>query len=236
MKLSAKELKRNARETLTGHYGIPMLSFVMTELIVLIINSPFQLSFQNNPTSFQFVISLVASLIISLLTTVLNAGRLYIHLNLAKHKKVQAFDLFYFFTRRPDRFILSGLLLLGMFLPIMLPAILCMNIAFVRNIPSLYFISVLLWGITMIPVLILSLTYQLVSYLLIARTDDRIVDIFRESRHLMRGQKGRLFYLNLSFIGMTLLAVCSFGIGFLWVSPYQNQTLIAFYRNAAGEI
>ena len=52
----------------------------------------------------------------------------------------------------------------------------------------------------------------------------------------MKGQKGRLLYLSLSFIGMSLLAICSFGIGFLWVNPYQSQTLIAFYRNVTGEI
>lgn len=236
MKLSSKELKRSARETLTNHYSIPMLAFVTTQLIVFIINSPFQTSLQNNPGSFQTIIYLLASAIISLLSTVLNAGRLYIHLNLARNKKIRLLDLFYFFNRRPDRFILSGLLLLCMFLPIMLPAILCTNIAFAMDIPSLYIISVFLWVVATIPIVFLSLTYQLVTYLLIERPEDGVIDIFRESRHLMKGQKGRMLYLNLSFIGMSLLAVCSFGIGFLWVSPYQNQTLISFYRNVTGEI
>ena len=236
MKLSSKELKRRSRETLTGHYGIPMLAFVMTELIILIINSPFQLSLQNNPGAFQFIIYLLASLIISLLSMVLNAGRNYIHLNLARKKDIRITDLFYFFTRRPDRFILAGLLLLCMFLPIMLPAILCINMAFTLNSVSLYMVSGFLWMITIIPVIYLSLTYQLVTYLLIDQPDDRIMDAFRESRHLMKGQRGRLLYLNLSFIGMTLLAICSFGIGFLWVSPYQNQTLITFYQNVTSEI
>lgn len=236
MKLSSKELKRRARAALTGHYGIPMLAFVITQLIVLTINFPFQLSLQNNPGTFQTVIYLLASLIVSLITAVLNAGRLYIQLNLAREKEVQLSDLFYFFTRRPDRFILAGLLLLCMFLPIMLPAILCINMAFASNSVSLYTVSGFLCIITMIPVIFLSLTYQLVTYQLIDRPDDRVIDAFRTSRHLMNGQKGRLFYLHLSFIGMTLLSVCSFGIGSLWVSQYQNQTMITFYRNVTGEI
>ncbi len=74
------------------------------------------------------------------------------------------------------------------------------------------------------------------TYLLIDQPDDRVIDAFRESRHLMKGQRGRLLYLDLSFIGMTLLAICSFGIGFLWVNPYQNQTLITFYQNVTSEI
>ncbi len=165
MKLSSKELKRSAREILTGHYGIPMLALVISTLIAFIIQFPFQLLLGNNPGFLQAVIYLLASLIISLLTTVLNAGRIYIHLNLARHKKVQVFDLFYFFTRRPDRFILAALLQVGIFLPVMLPAIICMNSAFARNIPSLYLISALLWGVTMIPVILLSLMYQLIFYL-----------------------------------------------------------------------
>lgn len=236
MKLSSKELKRRSRETLTSHYGIPMLTFVMAQLITLIISSPFQLSLQNNPGTFQVIIYLLATLIISLLSMVLNAGQSYIHLNLARKKDVRITDLFYFFTRRPDRFILAGLLLLCMFLPIMLPAILCINMAFTVNSTSLYIVSGFLWIITMIPVIYLSLTYQLVTYLLIDQPDDRVTDAFRESRHLMKGQKGRLLYLHLSFIGMILLAICSFGIGFLWVSPYQNQTLITFYQNVTSEI
>lgn len=236
MKLSSKELKRRSRETLTGHYGIPMLAFVMTQLISLIINSPFHLSLQNNPGTFQVIIYLLATLIISLLSMVLNAGQNYIHLNLARKKDVRITDLFYFFTRHPDRFILAGLLLLCMFLPIMLPAILCINMAFTVDSASLYIVSVFLWIITMVPVIYLSLTYQLVTYLLIDRPDDRVMDAFRESRHLMKGHRGRSLYLHLSFIGMTLLAICSFGIGLLWVSPYQNQTLITFYQNVSSEI
>lgn len=236
MKLSSKELKRKSREILTGQYNIPMLAFTIAALINLFINSPFQISLQNNPGTFQFIIFLLASLITSLLTTVLNGGQIYIHLNLARKKDVQIADLFYFFTRRPDRFILAGLLQLGIFLPVMLPAILCINMTFTQKNPSLYFISALLCGVTMIPVIILSLTYHLIFYLLIDRPDDRVIDFFRESRHLMHGQKGRLFYLQLSFIGMTLLAICSFGIGFLWVGPYQNQTLASFYQNVANEL
>lgn len=236
MKLSSKELKRRSRETLTGHYGIPMLAFVMAQLIALIITSPFQLSLQNNPGTFQVIIYLLATLIITLLSMVLNAGQSYIHLNLARKKDVRITHLFYFFTRRPDRFILVGLLLCCMYLPIMFPAILCLSMAFTVESAFLSIVSVFLWIITMVLLIYLSLTYQLVTYLLIDQPDDRVMDAFRESRHLMKGHRGRLLYLHLSFIGMTLLAICSFGIGFLWVKPYQNQTLITFYRNVTNEL
>lgn len=110
MKLSSKELKRQARENLSGHYGLPMGAFVITELIIMAANFPFNLSLQKSPTNFQIIVSSLASIIISLLSIVLSCGLTYIHLNLARKKETSLSDLFRYFTRRPDRFILAGLM------------------------------------------------------------------------------------------------------------------------------
>lgn len=48
------------------------------------------------------------------------------------------------------------------------------------------------------------------------------------SRQIMKGNKGRLFYIYLSFIGLQILCLLSLGIGSLWVYPYQSQTLVIF--------
>ena len=40
----------------------------------------------------------------------------------------------------------------------------------------------------------------------------------------MQGNKGRLFYLQLSFIGMYLLALFSLGLAMFWVYPYTRMT------------
>ena len=45
----------------------------------------------------------------------------------------------------------------------------------------------------------------------------------------MKGHKGRLFYIGLSFIPLKLLAILSLGIGFLWVYPYQYMTQTLFF-------
>ena len=87
MKLTSKELKRRAREILTGHYGLPMRAFLIIELIVLLISSPFGLPLESRPNAFQLAIWLLSSLIISLLSTVLRSGLTQIHLNLSRGKK-----------------------------------------------------------------------------------------------------------------------------------------------------
>lgn len=56
-----------------------------------------------------------------------------------------------------------------------------------------------------------------------------------ESKLLMQGHKGRLFYIDLSFIGWEILAGLSLGIGYLFLEPYKNATKAAFYRDLSKD-
>ena len=60
------------------------------------------------------------------------------------------------------------------------------------------------------------------------------VDVLRNSCTLMRGNKLRLFRLQLSFIGWILLTVLTFGIGEILLAPYMNAALTAFYSEISG--
>lgn len=235
MKLSSKELKRLARERLTGHYGLPMGAFVVTQLIIVVINFPFNLSLQTNPSNFQMIISALATFIISLLSILLSSGLIYIHLNLARGKESTFSDLFRFFTMRPDRFLLAGLMLIGVIFLIMLPAVICTAMVIIFDFGLWIVLTIVVWMITFIGVFILSYSFGLIYYLLIDRSQASLMDIFRESRRLMKGNKGRMFYISLSFIGMSFLCIFSLGIGYLWVGPYMNQTNVEFYLNVIGE-
>ncbi len=58
----------------------------------------------------------------------------------------------------------------------------------------------------------------------------------RESQELMRGNKGRYFYLIISFFGLLLLSVFTCYIGLLWLAPYMEMTQLLFYRDLIGEL
>lgn len=233
MKLTSKELKRQAREHLNNRYGIPMTAFIVTQLIVLAVDFPFSSALQNNPSTTQMLIYTLASLIISLLSIVLSCGLVYMHLNLARGKEVKFNDLFFFFKERPDRFILSGLMLAGIMLVLMLPAIV-ITIA-TTALDNWLAITIVAWIITLAIVLVASYTYGLIYFLLIDNPDMGYIEIFKESRRLMKGNKGRMFYIGLSFIGFNLLALLSFGLGLLWVAPYMSQTNVELYLDIIGE-
>lgn len=237
MNLASKELKRRAREALAGRYGLPMTSFVIVQFITLIASAPFQPSLGSAPSSFQFAVYLSASFIISLLSAVLNCGLVYIHLNLSRGKKTKVSDVFRFFTMHPDRIILSELIMSCVYLAVALPAIACTLAVFSISVSVFsVFAAVMVWILTLVPFCMLSLSYELVYYLLIEQPNAPIKDIFAESRRIMHGNKARKFYINLSFLGMISLSVLSFGIGLLWVTPYISQTNAQFYRNVTGEL
>jgi uncharacterized membrane protein len=50
-----------------------------------------------------------------------------------------------------------------------------------------------------------------------------------ESWRMMRGRKGKLFCLELRFIGWALLCLLTCGVGFLWLTPYFQVSLSRFY-------
>lgn len=76
--------------------------------------------------------------------------------------------------------------------------------------------------------------YQL-SYIIAA--DDETVeskDAVDKSRELMEGKRWKLFVLQLSFIGWAILGVLTLGIGYLWLIPYMQFAIIAFYKWVSG--
>lgn len=46
---------------------------------------------------------------------------------------------------------------------------------------------------------------------------------------IMKGQRKRLFVLELGFLPLMILCIFSFGIGFLWLMPYMYMTLTYFF-------
>lgn len=96
-------------------------------------------------------------------------------------------------------------------------------------------IFVFLWSLLfVIPGIIASYRYALMPYLM-AEYEMGALDAMQESKRLMDGNKARLFCLDLSFIGWNLLGVLTFGIGLLWVNPYQQAARAAFYQEICRE-
>lgn len=87
-----------------------------------------------------------------------------------------------------------------------------------------------LWSLLFIvPGIVASYRYRMVPYLLVDNPDIGICEAIRRSKEMMRGHKGELFVLDLSFLGWGLLCGLTFGIGLLWLDPYMETTFANYY-------
>lgn len=57
------------------------------------------------------------------------------------------------------------------------------------------------------------------------------LEAIRRSKVMMKGHKGKLFYLWLSFLGWFIFGVFTLGLGFLYVAPYYEATKASFYED-----
>ncbi len=86
----------------------------------------------------------------------------------------------------------------------------------------------MIWAITK------SFYYQLAMLIAIDNPDMTSKDAVLKSQELMTGNRGKLFCLQLSFIGWSILASFTLGIGLLWLLPYMQFAIIAFYKHLNG--
>lgn len=80
-----------------------------------------------------------------------------------------------------------------------------------------------------VPGIIVALMFSQTFFILCEDNDKSITECLKESSEMMKGHKVDLFVLWLSFIGWWIVAVITFGIGALWVYPYQQVTCANFY-------
>ncbi len=236
MKRDSAELKRLAREILTHRYGIPMAMLVITELILTLLLSPFSVDVTVWTSIRELGTYLLATLVVSLLGAVFSVGHIYIGLRMARKQTYSFGDLFYGFRNHPDKYILASLLLTMISLIPVIPLVFVLvGIKLTGGGIGAIILFIVAILIFMVGEIYIAIRYGLILYLLLDIPEMGVLESFRVSSSWMQGNKGRLLYINLSFIGWQILAVLSFGIGSLWIEPYIHQTKVCFYMDVLEE-
>lgn len=237
MEHTSAELKRLSREKMVGHWGLVIGATLLLLLIAYAILLPFTLLvFITGGGMVQYITYLMATLILSVISTIMECGISRMHLNFARNQEGQIGMLFGEFTNRPDRYILGVLMLLGIEFLCMLPGGICWSVGLMEESMTAMMIGGLLYLMGAVLLVVLVFRYNLVLFLLVDHPKMGAIEAFRESSRLMRGNKGRMLYLYLSFVGWHILGMMSCGIGMLWITPYMNQTMIHFYLDVTGEL
>lgn len=111
---------------------------------------------------------------------------------------------------------------------------------YTRYLPAAILISVLtsLLGIVTLGIgaIILGLAYAMVPFILHDNPELSTIDAMKASRELMRGHKGELFVLYLTFIGWFLLGIITCGIAFFWIQPYIYTAMAHFYEDITADV
>lgn len=240
MKRTRAQLKAQARQALVGNYGIAIGAMLLVWVIYIVLFIPLYLvslfaGFTVDFTGAYIGFTIIWYVLFYIFTLLFSIGILRVAYQICMTGTASVGDLFYAFRNHPMRFV--GLLLLLMLLQLLayIPGFVISVIGQSFNIsigPFWSFCSVL---VNLLFIFFVSLQYTLAPFVLIDHPDYRVMESLRTSKELMKGNRWRCVVLVLSFIGVLLLGYLSMGVGFLWLLPYLQCTLMFFYLDLKEE-
>ena len=107
MKRTSSQLKQLARESLAHRFSLPVMAYVITFGIIMLVNMLPAALFPDTGNSISY---LVISFITDLLLSILSVGPVTILLDMSRGSDGQLSDLLYAFRHQPDRIIVSQLI------------------------------------------------------------------------------------------------------------------------------
>jgi len=203
-----QELKRQAKAQLRGHWTTPVLITLVTGIVLAIVTVPQMLySIYQEVYGYGDEISFASLTLFPI--TVLAVGVF----------EIAAARYYLIFTARQDNAPFS------VFLE-------SFNLWWRGVLTYLWFdLWVTLWSfLFVIPGIVKALAYSQTFFIVAENPHISVRKAMRLSIAMTKGYKGDLFVLGLSFIGWALLSTLTLYIGFLWLSPYINATLVNTYR------
>ncbi len=215
-------LKRDAKHALMGCYGVGALTTLLVLGSSLLLNYLTLFAVPVVDSVFTLILELLALAVTNILYTLVLAGMYRLYLNLVQRQPVRYRDLLSAFQNHPEPIAAYSLLTFALQY-----GMLCLGqYTYLRDTFSAPL--AVLTAVVGIAALWFTLTYHAVLFLHAWDPWRSTRELMRESRQLMSGNRLRFLLLQLSFLGVLLLAVLSLGIGMLFVFPYITVTDVLF--------
>ncbi len=252
MKITSKELKKRAKQKLQGNYGlcvgvqlivgaimtiIFMMVFFAT-LIAGILGTESMPGAGSNMTQYIVIITVVviATVLMLVLMSLFTPGMLKIFLNISDNEPAKIADLLFGFKNKPHKFIGLNFIIFLLIMVWAIPYYVVLAVAAITDfIPVMVVLLIITYLLLLAGIMITSLYVSQSMFIFVEEPDKGVFQCIRESAALMKGNKGSLFYINLSFMGMIILGYFSFGIAYLWITPYMYATLTEYYKELKPE-
>lgn len=222
--LSSASLKSLAKGQLLGKYGtLAGVVFIHLGYMVFVFFSSNLLI--DSTSLLGYLMYCAVSFFFSLLEGLLVYGEAYIFLKLACNQPVAVGDLFYGFSSNPDKILkvqavltviqLAGSIPNAVAVPMGRPYLLLFYVIFTLAVTILY--------------MILSLMLSQSFFLMLDFPQYSAKEVLTKSVSVMKGSKGRLFYIFLSFLPLLALGIAGCCVPFIWLYPYIQSVKANFY-------
>ncbi|MCD7736202.1 MAG: DUF975 family protein [Lachnospiraceae bacterium] len=228
-----KEIKCYARCVLKNRHAVLAGITLLLTVLNLALSSLSMMAAPSGNGILSALIYLGFSLLVNIIYYILLAGLYRIYLDICENRAFRWTDLFSMFTEHPE--------------PVAIYSVLQFIVTYVFMQVGLWWLDVMIewlfYGQSGFP-LLATVTVLLAAVLfvcleisfsmtLFVHADDPYLsfkEMMQQSWSLMDGMRLSYLFMQLSFIGMYLLGILSFGIGFLFVEPYVYTTKGYFFK------
>lgn len=238
----SSDFRKNARESLKGRWEIAIIAFIIASILGAASGIRVSFNFDLNESSGEasteqseqtwgelveyirgiepgvlisiittaisaFIIGACATVIIFIISSAAKVGYAKFNLDLVDRKEVSYSPILQYFS--------------------------FWRVSAVAELLKTLYIA--LWSLLFIvPGIIAHYRYSMVSYILAEFPEITASEALETSKKMMKGNKSRLFCLDLSFIGWAVLNTFTLGIGSVVLMPYMNAARADFYREISG--
>lgn len=238
----SSDFRLEARRRLSGKWGKAAcitLAYLFVFFVLGIIEGLF-------PESAKWFFSIVLTVI----EIPLSFGLIISFMKLYNGEEVKSFDFFTLgFSNFAKSWKISLQILVKMIVPVILIIVSYVLIGFgtvgtvgaslysssaTAGFGSIAIVGFILLVVSMIWSVTKSYYYQLSYFIAVDNPDLTTKEAVEKSQELMAGKRGKLFVLQLTFIGWSILAIIPLCLGYLWLAPYIQLATIAFYKFVSG--
>lgn len=246
---TSAELRREAKRALLGRYGTAcggiLLAVLFCIMMAIMITAVVMMVFVMDFGIISSLLMMGSFCVIGFLAMLsFMTGEIKICLRICSGEQSDLSELFFGLTHHPLRFCAMWLILylgIGLIQGILLflgningASVFWVNQILTR--PEMMMVFMVLENIVLTMVMCLLVMRYLINVIILVDNPElSAAEAFRCGKELMRGNYGRLLGLWPGFVGMTLLGYFSFGIGFIWITPYLISVLICFYFDIREE-
>jgi len=206
--MNRAEIKEKAKKIIDGKLWVIWKPILLTALIsaflVFLLNKVFVVAYSYEVLSINgtsFAIDL-SNTIITFIMTPISVGYVFYILKLVRGKEPSINDIF-------------------------------SKMKYFFPIWAVTFIASVLIGVgfmvLIFPGVIISMMLAMVEYIM-ADGETNVLKVLKKSKDMMNGYKWDLFVFGLSFLGWIFLGIITFGMAFIYITPYMNVSYALYYE------